>query len=290
MKQCKIIRDLFPSYIDELTNEETNQYVEEHLKSCEECKNVLDDMKKELKIGKTQKNTKEVQYIKKYNNKLKILKIILIIILLIFIISFTRKAIIIASLNNKAINHIKSTNYYVKSSTYLGDELEIIENYKKDNKYLGKYERLSHDEKMILSEYYNNGMINSYIDSQNYKENLNIKKAELNRSGEPTSTFSIRNIITPIKTDNLFQLITTALFSNITTEEYNEKNCYRIVSGGYVIYIDKETGLTIRVLGDCIISKDNQIFKIVLDYEYEFNTVTDDNFIEPDIKEYEVHD
>ena len=288
MKECKIIRDLFPSYIDGLTNEETNQYIEEHLNNCENCKKILHDMKKELELHITPKDGKEVKYIKKYNNDLKILKTILTIIFLIFIISFARKVTIIAILNNKASDYMDSTNYYVKASNYFGDELEIIENYKKDNKYLGKYERLSHDEKMILSEYYNNGMINSYLDIQNYKENLNIKKAELNRSGEPTSTFSIRNIIPPIKTDNLFQFITTALFSNITTEEYNEKSCYRIVSGGYVIYIDKETGLTIRVIGDCIINKDNKIFKIVLDYEYEINTVTDDEFIEPDISEYEI--
>ena len=288
MKECKIIRDLFPSYIDELTNEETNQYIEEHLENCVECKNILNDMKKEIKLQQTSNNEKEVQYIKKYNNKMKTLKIILTIIFLIFIISFMRKAVIIAILNNKANNHINSTNYYVKSSTYFGDELEIIENYKKDNKYLGKYERLSHDNKMILLEYYNNGMINSYLDMHNYKEESHIKRADLNRTGEPTETFSIRKIITPIKTDNILQFVSTALFSNITTEEYNEKNCYRIVSGGYVLYIDKETGLTIRVIGDCVISKDNQIFKIISDYQYEFDTVTDDDFVEPYINEYEI--
>ena len=288
MKECKIIRDLFPSYIDDLTNEETNQYVEEHLNNCENCKKILEDMRKELKVGITKKDSQEVKYIKKYNNKLKILKIILIVIFLMFMVSFARKATIIATLNSKANNYINTTNYYVKSSTYFGDELEIIENYKKDDRYLGRYERLSNDEKTIILEYYNNGVINDYLDMHNYKEESHIKRADLNRIGEPTETFSIRKIITPIKTDNLFQFITTALFSNITTEQYNEKKCYRIVNSGYVIYIDKETGLTIRVIGDCIINTDNQTFKIVSDYKYEFDTVTDEDFIEPDINEYEI--
>lgn len=288
MKECKIIRDLFPSYIDGLTNEETNQYIEEHLNNCENCKKTLEDMRRELKLHITQKDSREVKYIKKYNNKLKLLKIILMLILLIFMASFARKAIIIAMLNNKASDYMNSTNYYVKTSNYFGDKLDIIENYKKDNKYIGRFESLSHDEKMILLEYYNNGMINSYLDIQNYKEVSHIKKAELNRPGESTSTFSIHNIINPIKTDNLFQFITTSLFSNITTEECNEKNCYRIVSSGYVIYIDKETGLTIRVIGNCIINTDGQTFKIISDYQYEFNTVTEDDFIEPDISEYEI--
>ena len=31
---CEIIRDLFPSYIDQLTSDKTNLAVEEHIKEC----------------------------------------------------------------------------------------------------------------------------------------------------------------------------------------------------------------------------------------------------------------
>ena len=37
---CEVVRDLFPSYIDELTNEVTNHMIEEHLKECENCRKV----------------------------------------------------------------------------------------------------------------------------------------------------------------------------------------------------------------------------------------------------------
>ena len=34
-KDCKIVQDLLPNYIEKLTNEETNNYIEDHLKECE---------------------------------------------------------------------------------------------------------------------------------------------------------------------------------------------------------------------------------------------------------------
>ena len=44
--KCEIIRDLFPSYIDGLTSEESNEAVEEHLEKCKECRDYLEAMKK----------------------------------------------------------------------------------------------------------------------------------------------------------------------------------------------------------------------------------------------------
>ena len=37
-RNCKIVQDLLPNYIEKLTTEETNQFIEEHLKECDECK------------------------------------------------------------------------------------------------------------------------------------------------------------------------------------------------------------------------------------------------------------
>lgn len=48
MMKCNIIRDLFPSYIDNLTSEDSNQAIEEHLKECSKCRTYLDAMKKEV--------------------------------------------------------------------------------------------------------------------------------------------------------------------------------------------------------------------------------------------------
>ena len=45
---CEIVMDLLPSYIDELTSEISTEAVEEHLKECEKCKNILEEMKRDL--------------------------------------------------------------------------------------------------------------------------------------------------------------------------------------------------------------------------------------------------
>ena len=82
-KKCKIVQDLLPNYIDGLTNDETNLFIEEHLKSCNDCQQILKNMKQKLIEDKPKKNLKEVKYIKKYNEKLKILKLIIFLILII---------------------------------------------------------------------------------------------------------------------------------------------------------------------------------------------------------------
>ena len=50
IRNCKIVQDLLPNYIDGLTNEETNVFIENHLKECSECKKTFENMKQELDI------------------------------------------------------------------------------------------------------------------------------------------------------------------------------------------------------------------------------------------------
>lgn len=84
-KDCKIVQDLLPNYIEKLTNKETNQYIEEHLEECEDCKKILENMQKDLNINIQKRDSREIKYFKKYNKKLKTLKLIIFIILLIFL-------------------------------------------------------------------------------------------------------------------------------------------------------------------------------------------------------------
>ena len=44
---CEIARDLFPSYIDGLTSKVSNEVLEEHLRTCEACREALDAMREE---------------------------------------------------------------------------------------------------------------------------------------------------------------------------------------------------------------------------------------------------
>ena len=101
-KDCKIIQDLLPNYIEKLTTEETNNYIEEHFKICENCKNMYEKMKNEIQLEnkKTGKkiSKREVNFFKKYKNKLRVLRIIILIIVLVFVISAGRKIYIVGHL------------------------------------------------------------------------------------------------------------------------------------------------------------------------------------------------
>lgn len=45
MKECSLIQDSMPLYIDGICSDETKEYIAEHLQSCEACKKVYEDMK-----------------------------------------------------------------------------------------------------------------------------------------------------------------------------------------------------------------------------------------------------
>ena len=87
-----------------------------------------------------------------------------------------------------------------------------------------------------------------------------------------------------------------SIHSSIKTTTYDGKKCYYISSNPKKYYffennihIDKDTGLVINA-GACeTIYIDGHIDRApATDYIYEFNTVTEDDFIEPDISEYEI--
>ena len=69
---CELVRDLFPSYIDKLTSDVTNQLVEEHVSDCADCKEALsamrepdtaqEDMQEEIR-------GKEIDYLKKMRRR-----------------------------------------------------------------------------------------------------------------------------------------------------------------------------------------------------------------------------
>ncbi|MEE6452729.1 zf-HC2 domain-containing protein [Gottfriedia acidiceleris] len=49
--KCNIVRDLLPSYIDNICSKESNQFIEEHLTTCLTCGKILDTMKSDINIS-----------------------------------------------------------------------------------------------------------------------------------------------------------------------------------------------------------------------------------------------
>lgn len=63
---CNIIKDLLPSYIDDLCSTESKQLVEEHFKECTDCKKLYEQASLEqLYCKHTKANApKEIDYFK----------------------------------------------------------------------------------------------------------------------------------------------------------------------------------------------------------------------------------
>lgn len=91
-KNCNIIEDLLPLFVEGLVSEETKQEIEKHLKECENCSKVFKEMKKNNTLfsiennaeEKLENNEKEIKCIKNIKRKLT-LKVIMYICISIII-------------------------------------------------------------------------------------------------------------------------------------------------------------------------------------------------------------
>lgn len=93
MKYCKIVQDLLPNYIENLTDEETNIFIENHIKTCKECEKTLKCMNNELGDLNLQKiyKEREIDYLRKIrirNITLLSITIIVMIVLAIFVYKY----------------------------------------------------------------------------------------------------------------------------------------------------------------------------------------------------------
>jgi len=302
-ENCKLVKDLFPSYIDKLTSEETKKYIETHLEECNECKETLKNMKKDFEKENDNIQT-IVNYAKKYNRKLKTFKgafiLILSILLIIFIASISRNIIIIKSLSKKTNEYFNCENFHTTWSNYNNKEINITDTFYKDGKYLEKHYFFN-----LKEEYYTEDNVKSnliymvYYDGiekqtfyfiedkriayQNTKNDNSIKYP----SGTPKYTWNVSAY-----DENLFTLFQTAFLYKITPDKCNNidayKFTYRFSNNDCLMcdYFDKNTGLMIRYDGTII--KGGIYLDDFSDIIYEFGTVTDEDIAMPSIEGYTI--
>ena len=65
---CNIILDLLPLSIENMVTEETQEVIDQHLLTCESCRQIYEDMTKELDITFVKKNRKKKKR-RKYKRK-----------------------------------------------------------------------------------------------------------------------------------------------------------------------------------------------------------------------------
>lgn len=286
-RECKIVQDLLPNYIEKLTNEETNKFIEEHVNECSNCNKILTDMQKNIELNTPKGNKKEVKYMKKFKNRMIVLKSIILLIVLIFVIITGRKVIIISDLQNKANEYVNSKNYHRIVYTYNKDETGKVEVFVLGDKKHVIITRMLEDEKNVTEMFFDGDKTNIY------RESGNEKTVELNQ--KVTIAESIYN---PLYTENWWYTLFASVPASVSNKEFNGKECYYITNFSTPfndsrdgIYVDKETGLIIRgITTTQTMTGGDKFILPTIDYVYEFNTVTEEDFIEPDISEYEIQE
>ena len=278
-RNCKIIQDLLANYIENLTNEETNNFIKHHLKECDECKKVLANMKKEIKINSTKRDDREVKYIKKYSKKLKILKLTLLIIILIYVALVGRRTIIMLSLSEKANKNQINDNYYAKLYSYQGDLLTITESYNKGGDYLTTTTRFKQGNEIQKITFYKKE--NEQICLTDFNGKKNIQNFESMIVGRVFPVTYVSN--------GFLANLQYAFLIGIDKTYCNGKECYVVKENSYERYIDKETGLAVRNIEKSNKGTTRKNDRVV-DYEYKFNIVKDSDIVKPDTTGYTVNE
>ena len=274
-KDCKIVQDLLPNYIEKLTNKETNEYIEEHLKECSECRKVVERMKKDINVEDKKIDKREVKYIKKFSNKMRILKLILLTLILIYIAVVLRRTFIMTSLYRKANENRAYDNYYAKVYSYQGDTLTITESYNKGEDYLTTITRLVNGKNIQKITYYKKGEEQLFItESEGEKYILN-----------PETKVGGYIVPATCVSDGILTNLQYALIIGIDSTYCNGKECYVIKGENYEWYIDKENGLATRMIQK-VEKGVTMSADLIVDYEYKFNTVTDEEIAKPDTTGY----
>lgn len=267
MKDCKIVQDLLPNYIEKLTSDETNIFIEKHLKECEDCKRIYESMKRDYIIENEKRDGREVEYIKKYNKKMKVWKKILLIVLgllIIYLVSIVYKLNILTQIGKKYKISDNNNNYYYYSIS--NDTL--MEYFKKDGII-----------KMHVRQSRGNGDITFWKDSNTGEQLIFWNEVKLYDKAEggiieraPFSAFDSNDISTRI-------MMAAHPFMFIGTQNYNNIPCYSIRFDSVYEVIGKETGLLLY-------SNDNNNMRNI---QYKFNTVTDEDVAKPNISQYKLN-
>lgn len=244
---CKIVQDLLPNYIEKITLQETNEFIENHLQSCEYCKKIHENMISDLEKEKV-KNTEVVKTIKKYKKRILFIKFIVIIVLIVGI------GYVIGNIGfkfwivNKAFE--RNTNFDIGGNYTLSEYEESIEKYENhiETYYCdGKMKKVYGDE---ILEYYD-GNNHYYFDNENktYYIEKNVK-LDANLTIDISFLKGMENIIKDGKISK-FEILKFVLFSKDTyiwQEGFRNKEYY-IIKNIYDerIYLDRDTFLAERL-------------------------------------------
>ena len=160
MKNCEIVKDLLPNYIEKLTKEETSTFIEKHIDKCKKCRKYYENMNFNIDIKEI--NKKEIQYLKKINKKIYkaiflgiILGLLSLVILYLSIVIY--RFHVLNTVSNKYSQYEQVNNIYIEFNYTLYDSNNSFkENIKrkywyKDNKVKIEYETTTYPDSIYYT-------------------------------------------------------------------------------------------------------------------------------------------
>jgi len=87
--KCQIINDLLPNYVSNLTSDETNEFIRNHLKDCTTCQHIYEKMQKNINFNDKKYEEIQITGFKKIHRKFKVFEITIIILLFTLLIGAT---------------------------------------------------------------------------------------------------------------------------------------------------------------------------------------------------------
>lgn len=86
-KECLLVTELLPLYLENQTGKDSNEYIEEHIKNCEECRRQMQYMTSSYgECGEHKKIENKKLLLKKIKKRIITGYVIILIIVWIFII------------------------------------------------------------------------------------------------------------------------------------------------------------------------------------------------------------
>ena len=121
---CSIIQEVLPNYVDGCIKEEASQLVKEHLKSCEECRQLYEQMREPMEYDQPH----EIDYLKKVKRKnYKKIMLAIVLTLALCIAGIAVKLFVIGSkTSGVSYDNIRIENGVVYATAFLSASAEGI--------------------------------------------------------------------------------------------------------------------------------------------------------------------
>lgn len=185
MKQeCEIVKDLLFSYQDGVLSESSKNFVDEHLKNCENCRKALDDIQHDFTKNK---EVKEIDYFKKVHQMMNHKKTLIFVISLLLILVATGNIALFSNYSNDA----SQVEIYLETGIS-NETRETIKNHLENENRIQEIQYFSPEDE--LNQMRENLQDNAYL-LDNYTTENNIFPEKFIVKVEPKHIENVSNVV-----------------------------------------------------------------------------------------------